>query len=69
MEARRALRSWLRVCCRPDTAELDEVLQLPQLADLPFIRNGRIHVFDGVGLFARPGPGLADSLEALADLA
>lgn len=49
-------------------AELDEVLQLPQLADLPFIRSGRIHVFDGVGLFARPGPRLADSLEALAEV-
>ena len=47
-------------------AELDEVLKLPQLAHLPFIRSGRIHVFDGVGLFARPGPRLADSLEALA---
>lgn len=48
-------------------AELNPVLNLPQLADAPFMRSGRIHAFDGVRQFTRPGPGLADSLEALAE--
>jgi iron complex transport system substrate-binding protein len=47
-------------------AELQQVLRLPQLADLSCVRNGRIHVFDGINLFARPGPRLVESLEALA---
>ncbi len=47
--------------------ELQDMLRRPELAALPFARAGRVHVFDGVGLFARPGPRLADSLEALAD--
>ncbi|MBA3258082.1 MAG: cobalamin-binding protein, partial [Gemmatimonadales bacterium] len=38
----------------------------PGFADLPCSRAGRIHVLDGVTLFSRPGPGLVDSLEALA---
>jgi iron complex transport system substrate-binding protein len=46
--------------------ELDQLLRRPALAALPFARAGRVHVFDGVGLFARPGPRIADSLEALA---
>ena len=57
-------------CCGYDAdrtvAELNSALHLPQLADLPFMRSGRIHAFDGVRQFTRPGPGLADSLEALA---
>ena len=48
-------------------AELNPALHLPQLADVPFMRSGRIHAFDGVRQFTRPGPGLADSLEALAE--
>ncbi len=48
--------------------ELHEVLRRPELKALPFARTGRVHVFDGVGLFARPGPRLVDSLEVLADV-
>ncbi|MGH7516955.1 MAG: cobalamin-binding protein [Gemmatimonadales bacterium] len=48
-------------------AELDALLRRPALQSLPFTRTRRVHVFDGVGLFARPGPRLVDSLEALAD--
>jgi iron complex transport system substrate-binding protein len=40
--------------------------QRPGFAALPCARTGRIHVMDGVGHFSRPGPGLVDSLEALA---
>jgi iron complex transport system substrate-binding protein len=46
--------------------ELSPVLGRPEIAALPFARAGRVHVFDGVGLFARPGPRIVDSLEALA---
>jgi iron complex transport system substrate-binding protein len=45
--------------------ELDPILRRPELASLPAVRSGGVHVFDGVGLFARPGPGIVDSLEAL----
>ena len=45
--------------------ELDPFLRRPALASLPCIRTGRVHVFDGVALFARPGPGIVDSLEQL----
>ena len=45
--------------------ELDQILRRPDLASLPPVRSGLVHVFDGVGLFARPGPGIVDSLEAL----
>ncbi len=38
----------------------------PGFASLPCVRARRIHIMDGVGLFSRPGPGLVDSLEALA---
>jgi iron complex transport system substrate-binding protein len=48
-------------------AELDTLLCRPELAGLPFARTGRVHVFDGVGLFARPGPRIVNSLETLAD--
>ena len=58
-------------CCGSPAAraeeELTSLLRLPDLAALPFARTGRVHVFDGVGLFARPGPRLVDSLELLAD--
>ncbi|MGH7630887.1 MAG: cobalamin-binding protein [Gemmatimonadales bacterium] len=45
--------------------ELDGVLRRPELRALPFARNGCVHVFDGVGLFARPGPRIVESLEVL----
>jgi len=47
-------------------ADLDLLLQNPPMGDLPCIRDGRVAVFDGVGLFSRPGPRLAESLELLA---
>lgn len=39
---------------------------LPGYADLPCVRNGRVHVVDGSAYFSRPGPRLVDSLEILA---
>lgn len=36
------------------------------MRDVGCVREGRIEVFDGVRLFSRPGPGLAESLERLA---
>jgi iron complex transport system substrate-binding protein len=48
-------------------AELNEVLRRGEIASLPFARTGQVHVFDGIGLFARPGPRIVDSLEVLAD--
>jgi iron complex transport system substrate-binding protein len=39
---------------------------LPGYADLPCVRNGRIHVVNGSAFFSRPGPRLVDSLEILA---
>lgn len=35
-------------------------------ADLPCVRDRRVHVFDGNAYFSRPGPRLVDSLEILA---
>jgi iron complex transport system substrate-binding protein len=40
----------------------------PGVARLPCVRNGRVHVADGVTLFSRPGPSLVDSLERLAEM-
>ena len=57
-------------CCgfSEDRTRADLALLLDQvgMSDLPCVRQGRIEVFDGVGLFSRPGPRLADSLERLA---
>src|SRR5262249_47164070 len=47
-------------------ADLESLRRRPALRDLPCIRDGRVAVFDGVGLFSRPGPRLAESLELLA---
>jgi len=47
-------------------ADLPLLLDQPAVQDLPCVREGRIEVFDGVGLFSRPGPRLVDSLERLA---
>lgn len=38
----------------------------PGWADLPCVREGRIHFVDGKDYFSRPGPRLIDSLELLA---
>jgi iron complex transport system substrate-binding protein len=40
----------------------------PGVARLPCVRNGRVHVADGVTLFSRPGPSLVASLERLAEM-
>jgi iron complex transport system substrate-binding protein len=40
----------------------------PGVAELPCVRNGRVHVSDGVKLFSRPGPSLVESLERLAEM-
>jgi iron complex transport system substrate-binding protein len=40
----------------------------PGAARLPCVRNGRVHVADGVTLFSRPGPSLVESLERLAEM-
>jgi iron complex transport system substrate-binding protein len=49
-------------------AELGVLRSRPELAALPCVRNGRVHVADGVSLFSRPGPSLVASLEVLAIL-
>jgi iron complex transport system substrate-binding protein len=36
-----------------------------ELTGMPCVRNGRVHVLDGVELFSRPGPSLVASLEVL----
>jgi iron complex transport system substrate-binding protein len=38
----------------------------PGYAELPAVRDGRVHVVDGNAYFSRPGPRLVDSLELLA---
>lgn len=59
-------------CCGYDAdqtrAELTALLASPgsPLAVLPCVTAGRVHVFDGVGHFSRPGPRLVESLELLA---
>ncbi len=57
-------------CCGFTTeragADLDLLRENPAKRDLPCIRDGRVAVFDGIGLFSRPGPRLAESLELLA---
>jgi iron complex transport system substrate-binding protein len=59
-------------CCGYDEerarAEVTALLATPELAGLPCALTGRIHVFDGVGLFSRPGPRLVESLELLASV-
>jgi iron complex transport system substrate-binding protein len=47
-------------------ADLDLPRRNPAMRGLLCIREWRIAVFDGVGLFSRPGPRLAESLELLA---
>jgi len=47
-------------------ADLLALAAQPVVRGLECIGEGRIAVFDGVGLFSRPGPRLAESLEHLA---
>jgi iron complex transport system substrate-binding protein len=49
-------------------AELGVLRSRPELAALPCVRNGRVHVADGVSLFSRPGPSLVASLELLGSI-
>ncbi|HKS70954.1 MAG TPA: cobalamin-binding protein [Ktedonobacterales bacterium] len=57
-------------CCGFDEArtraELPSLEARPGYADLPCVREGRVHVVDGSAYFSRPGPRLVDSLEILA---
>lgn len=48
--------------------ELPILERLHGYADLPCVRNDRVHVVDGSAYFSRPGPRLVDSLEMLATL-
>jgi iron complex transport system substrate-binding protein len=49
-------------------AELAMIAGRPEIAALPCVRDGRVHVVDGKALFSRPGPSLVSSLELLATL-
>ena len=49
-------------------AQLDQVVARPELADLPAIRNGRVHAIDADAYVVRPGPRLVDGVEQLATL-
>jgi iron complex transport system substrate-binding protein len=57
-------------CCGFDEARTRQDLPileaLPGYADLPAVRDGRVHVVNGSAYFSRPGPRLVDSLEILA---
>jgi iron complex transport system substrate-binding protein len=59
-------------CCGFDEdrarVDLAKFLGTSEAAGLPCTVTGRIHVFDGVGLFSRPGPRLVESLELLASV-
>jgi iron complex transport system substrate-binding protein len=48
--------------------ELARFRAQPGVAQLPCVRNGRVHVADGVTLFSRPGPSLVESLERLEEM-
>lgn len=47
---------------------LHQVLQRPELASVPAVRNGRAHPIDADGLIVRPGPRLVDGVEVLAEI-
>lgn len=49
-------------------ADVPEFLARPGVAELPAVREGRVHVVDGNQYFSRPGPRLVDSVELLAHL-
>ncbi len=46
--------------------ELPALEALPGYAELPAVKDGRVHVVDGTSYFSRPGPRLVESLELLA---
>lgn len=49
-------------------SQLRQVLERPEVASLPAVRDGRTHAVDADGLIVRPGPRLVDGVEALAEL-
>jgi iron complex transport system substrate-binding protein len=48
--------------------ELPALARNPGWADLPAVRNGRVHVLDGPAYFNRPGPRVVDGAEILAEI-
>ena len=48
--------------------QLESVLARPEVADLPAVRDGRVHAVDADAYVARPGPRLVDGAEHLATL-
>ena len=48
--------------------EMPAFLARPGIAEIPAVRNGRVHVIDGNAYLSRPGPRLVDSLEILSEL-
>ncbi|WP_326949408.1 cobalamin-binding protein [Amycolatopsis sp. NBC_01307] len=49
-------------------AELPRLANRPGWAELPAVRDGRVHVLDGPAFFNRPGPRVVDGAEILADV-
>jgi len=49
-------------------SEIERLASLPGFEDLAAARNGRVFLAEGNQLFNRPGPRLAESLEALAEM-
>ncbi len=48
--------------------QLEIVVRRPELADLPAVRNGRVHSIDADRWIVRPGPSLVDGISELARL-
>ncbi len=48
--------------------QLESVVARPELAELPAVRNGRVHAIDADAYVVRPGPRLIDGAEHLATL-
>ncbi len=59
-------------CCGQDAAraarDWQPLRRRAEVAALPAVRSGRVHLVDGNAYFNRPGPRLIDSAERLADL-
>lgn len=62
----------LIACCGYRTertlADLPLLRRQAGWAELPAVREGRVHVADGSAYFSRPGPRVVDSLEILAEV-
>jgi len=48
--------------------QLQSVLQRPELAELPAVRDGRVYAVDGDSYVVRPGPRLLDGIDVMKDL-